>query len=325
MSRISRYQESIAKFIKTKSPYSEIIKPVNNNESMLAINEHEASIMLLTIFNGQKKKKKFKSHESFNIASGIDLMLTTCMLKDNLPYYKATFGENQVKNLISQAPAYISECLSKNLETLENIIEKDKVHKIQTKLYSYFNKKMIGITKIDDIKGTKKPHRTDIIKYRFNNKNIINLKYRKLKIIDKDILLDYVERTYGASCQCAFVLGWMLGLGEEKYISSLEKMGSCLGLLIKLSHDFKNLERDISSSEFCSYNLIVNCGIHESFEIFNESKLELLKGCFTLDVYTTIIKEIIDHIEKNYHTYLKNTDLELNSRYTSFSNSDEQP
>ena len=296
MSRISRYQESISKFIKTKSPYSEIIKSNNNNESILCINEHEASIMLLTIFNGQKKKKKFKSHESFNMASGVDLLLTVCMLNDNLPYYKSVFGENQVKNLISQAPAYISECLSKNLETLENIVEKEKVHKIQTKIYSYFNKKMINITKIEEMKGTQKPHKTDIIKYKFNNKNIINLKYRKLKIIDKDILLDYVERTYGATCQCAFVLGWMLSLGEEKQIPNLEKMGSCLGLLIKLSHDFKNLERDITSSEFYSYNIIVNCGIHQSFEIFNDSKLELLKGCFTLDVYNTIIKEIIDHI-----------------------------
>lgn len=322
MSRISRYQESILKFIKTKSPYSELIKPTNNNESILAINEREVSIMLLTIFNGQKKKKKFKSHESFNIAAGIDLMMTICMLNDNLIYYKSIFGENPIKNLLSQAPIYVSECLSKNMETLENIYEKDKVHKLQTKLYSYLNKKMIGITKIEDIKGTSKPHRTDIIKYKFNNKNIINLKYRKLKIIDKNVLLDYVERTYGATCQCAFVLGWMLGLGDDKQIHILEKMGSTFGLLIKLSHDFKNLERDITSAEFCSHNIIVNRGIHESFEIFNESKLKLLEGCFTLDIYNTIIKEIIDHIEKNYHTYLKNTDLELNSRYTSFSASE---
>ena len=319
MSRISRYQESISRFIKTKSPYSEIIKPSNNNELILSINEHESSILLLTIFNGQKKKKKFKSHESYNVASGIDLMMTMCMINDNLPYYKTTYGENQIKNLISQSPVYISECLSKNLETLENIIEKDKVFKMQTKLYSYFNKKLIGLTKVEDIKGTEKPHRTDIIKYKFDNKNIINLKYRKLKIVDKFVLLDYIDRTYGATCQCAFVLGWLLGLGEDKHVVSLEKMGSALGILIKLSHDFKNLERDITHSETCSYNIIVNCGIHECFTMFDENKLKLLEGCFTLDVYSTTIKEIVDHIEKNFDTYLKNTELELNSKYTSFS------
>lgn len=319
MSRISRYQESISRFIKTKSPYSDIIKSNNNNELILSINQHESSILLLTIFNGQKKKKKFKSHESYNMASGIDLMMTTCMLNDNLVYYKSTFGENQVKNFISQAPVYISECLSKNLETLENVVEKEKVFKMQTKLYSYFNKKMIGITKVEEIKATEKPHKSDIIKYKFNNKNIINLKYRKLKIIDKDTLLDYVERTFGATCQCSFVFGWLLGVGEEKYLPNLEKMGSALGLLIKLSNDFKNLERDISSAETHSYNMIVNCGIHECFGLFNENKLKLLEGCFTLDVYSTTIKEIIDHIEKNFDTYLKNTELELNSRYSSFS------
>lgn len=319
MSRISRYQESISKFIKTKSPYSEIIKNNGSNELILAINEHEASILLLTIFNGQKKKKKFKSHESYNAAAGIDLMMTMCMINDNLIYYNTVFEEYQIKNLISQAPIYISECLSKNLETLENIIDKDKVFKIQSKFYSYFNKKMIGITKVEDIKGTEKAHKTDIIRYKFNNKNIINLKYKKLKIIEKDVLLSYVNRTYGATCQCSFVFGWLLGMGEEKQIPNLEKMGSHLGLLIKLSHDFKNLERDITHSEGSSYNLIVNCGIHECFGLFDESKIKLLEGCFMLDVYSTTIKEIVDHIEKNFDTYLKNTDLELNSRYTSFS------
>lgn len=319
MSRISRYQESISRFIKTKSPYSEIIKPHNNNERILSINEHESSILLLTIFNGQKKKKKFKSHESYNMAAGIDLMMTLCMINDNINYYTSTFGESQIKNFISQSPMYTSECLAKNLETLDNVIDKDKVFKLQTKIYSYFNKKMIGITKIEEIKGSEKAHKTDIIKYKFNNKNIINLKYRKLKIIDQDTLIDYVNRTFGATCQCAFVLGWLLGLGDEKSINHLERMGMCFGMLIKLSHDFKNLERDISSAETCTYNMIVNCGIHECFAIFNENKLSLLEGCFTLDVYSTTIKEIVDHIERNFDTYLKNTELELNSKYSSFS------
>ena len=319
MSRISRYQESISKFIKSKSPYSEIIKPNNNNETLLSINDHGASIMLLTIFNSQKKKRKFKSHESYNIASGIDLMMSTVMINDSLNYYKTTFGEAPIKNFTNQSPLYVYECLTKNLETLENIIEKDKVHKLQGKIYSYFNKKMLEISMFENIKGTDHVHKTDIIKYKFNNKNIINLKYKKLKIIDKDILVDYVDRTYGAVCKCAFVLGWLLGAGEEKQINNLERLGTHFGLMIKLANDFKNLERDITHADTCSCNIIVNCGIHESFALFDESKLKLIEGCFTLDIYNTTIKEVTDHIEKCFDNCLKNADLELNSRYTSFS------
>lgn len=319
MSRISRYQESLSRFIKTKSPYSEIIKPNNKIESLLDISEHEATIMLLTIFNGQKKKKKFKSHEPYSIASGIHLLMSIVMINDSLNYYKTLYGDAIIKNFISQAPAYVYECLSKNLETLENAMDKEKIPKLQSKIYSFFNKKMVNITKYEELKAHDKVHKTDIIKYKFNNKNIIELKYRKLKAIDKDVLVEYVERTYGATCQCALVLGWLLSVGEEKQINNFERLGTHLGLLIKLSNDFKNLERDIMNADTCSYNLIVNCGIHECFALFDESKVKILEGCFTLNIYSTTVKEIIDHIEKTFDTYLKNTELELASKYTSFS------
>lgn len=319
MSRISRYQESISRFIKIKSPYSEIIKFSNNNESLLNINDHEASIMLLTIFNGLKKKKKFKSHESYNMASGIDLLISTTMINDNFNYYKNLYGENQVRNFVNQSTPYIYECLSKNLETLENIVEKDKIHKLEGRIYSYLNKKLLNVARNEEFKSDEKVHKTDIIRYNFENKNIIEQKYRKLKVIDKDSLIDYIDRTYGSICQCAFVLGWFLGNGEEKIIQNLEKLGIYLARMIKLTNDFKNLERDINSSETYSYNYVVNLGIHETFALFDESKLKLLEGCFMLDIYNTTIKEVIDHIEKNFDNCLKNADLELNSRYTSFS------
>ena len=321
MSRISRYQESISRFIKTKSSCSDIIKSNSNIENIVNLNDHESSIILLTILNGQYKKKNLKSHHGYYMASGIDLMLTLVILNDNINYYELKFGKNNIKNLLSQVPIYVFECLSQNIETLENIIEKDKVLKIQRKITSYIHKKLLDITKYEELKSNKKVHKTDIIKYKFNDKNIINNKYRKLNLIDKDILIDYVERTYGSVCQCAFVAGWLLGLGDEKMINNFERLGTHLGLLIKLSKDFQNLERDINNTidNDISYNLIVNYGIHECFSLFNESKLKLLEGCLTLDVYNITIKEVIDYIEKIFDTQLKNTDLELNSRYSSFS------
>jgi hypothetical protein len=86
-----------------------------------------------------------------------------------------------------------------------------------------------------------------------------------------------------------------------------------------LSNDFRNLERDIESAEGSTVNLIANYGIHECFQLFDESKIKLLEGCLTLDVYNITIKEVIDHIEKKFDDKLKNTDLELASKYSSFS------
>jgi hypothetical protein len=317
-SRISRYQESISRFIKTKSSYCEILKLNNSLENLISVNDHEASIILLTILNGQLKKKNLKSH-GYHMAAGVDLMMSVVMINDNVAHFDSKFNKGVVKNFINQAPVYIYECSSQNIETLENMVDKEKTLKTQKKIHSFLHKKMLDITKHENIVGVEKPHRTDIIKYKFQDKTIINTKYRVLKIIDKQTLLNYVERTYGTVCQCAFVLGWLLGLGEEKAIPNLEKLGNNLGIIIKLSNDFKNLERDMATSNEVSYNMIVNCGIHECFSIFDDNKTSLIEGCLLMDVYSITIKEVIDNIEKKFDTHLKNTDLELNSRYSSFS------
>jgi hypothetical protein len=318
MSRISRYQESVSKFVKSKSAYSEIIKYNNKNEKLLNINSHEVSIILLTVFIGLKKKKNFKSHESYHMAAGIDLLLCTIMINDNIHYYNDTFDENKIKNFINQATPYIYECLSKNLETLDNIVEKDKVHKIEGKIFSYFNKKLLYILQNEEIETNQYAHKTDIIKYKFKNEKIIEQKYKNLKITDKETLIDYIDRTYGTVCQCSFVLGWMLGIGEEKTIPNLEKLGIYLGRMIKLTNDFKNLEIDIMHSKNFSYNYIVNFGIHEAFSLFDENKVKFLEGTMLINIYNTTIKEIVDNIEKTFDNCLANSELELKSRYTSF-------
>jgi len=157
--------------------------------------------------------------------------------------------------------------------------------------------------------------------YKFTNKLTIEAKYKKVKKIDKDELLDYTDRKFGSVCQLAFVMGWIFGLGDEKSITSFEKLGTSLGIIIKLANDFKNLERDITSATTSTFNLIINLGIHECFSIFDKNKLKLLEGCLTLDVYSITIKEIIDHIEKTFDTHLKKTNLDLKSQYSASNSS----
>lgn len=319
MSRISRYQESISRFIKTKSCYSDIIKNDSDVESIIDLNYHEISIILLTIMNGQYKKRKMRSHHGYYMAAGIDLMLTVVLINDNMPYFKKQYNDVSISSILDQSSVYITECLSQNIETLENSLEKEKILKIQRKIHSFLHKKLLDISKKEKLEGTVRMHRTDIIKHRFVDKNIINDKYRKLKVINKDKLIEYVERKYGSVCQCAFVIGWLLGLGDEKMINNLERIGTHLGILLKISNDFVNLERDITSAKDITYNLLANYGIHECFKLFDESKIKLLEGCFSMDIYNITIKEIIDNIEKRFDEKLKNTDLELASKYSSFS------
>lgn len=324
MSRISRYQESIVRFVKTKSSYSDTIKSNIEMENLINTNNHEPSIILLTVLSGLYKKKNMKSHHGYYVASGIDLLMLYVIINDNFTYYENKLEKENLKNILNQTPIHIFECLSQNIETVENSFEKDKITKIYRKINTFVHKKVLEITKYKEFVGIDHVHRTDIIKYKFTDKNIINSKYRKLKIIDKDILIDHIEMTYGSVCQCAFVIGWLLGLGDEKMINNLERLGTHLGFLIKLSRDFKNIERDINySNNDVSMNLIINYGIHECFALFMESKIKLLEGCLTLDIYNITIKEVIDYIEKGFDCQLKNTNLEMESKYSSFSTNDQ--
>lgn len=316
MSRISRYQESISKFIKTKSTYSDLIKSNNKIEEIIKLNNHEASIILLTVLNGQYKKKNLKAHHGYYMASGIDLLMTNVIVNDDYNYYEIKYGKTMIKNIIVQFPIYATNCLIQNIDTLEIVAEKEK--KLHSKLLTYLNTKMLTITKHEEFQSDIKATKTDIIKYKFNDKNTIN-KYKKINIIPKEKLLEYVNNTYGSVCQCSFIFGWLLGLGDEKVINKFEDIGNELGLMIKLSKDFKNLEKDILSANNTSTNLIVNLGICECFDLFNQTKILFLEGCMRLDVYNITIKEVIDNIEKTFDEYLENTDLDIASKFSSFS------
>jgi len=319
MSRVLRYQESIIRFIK-KNDYTDIIRGDKDLQSLIDEMQHEPGILFLTVMNSQCKKKKAKTPNGYYLASGINMLLLCAIIYDNLNYYEQTYSQTLIRNFISQVSIYFLQSYAENIETLENNIEDKKLDKIQKKMNTIIYKRISEIVSFENLDGQEKVHKTDIIKYKFKDDKMID-KYRKLKIVDKEKLLGYVERKYGNICQCAFLMGWLYGLSDDKMIGVLENMGVHLGMLIKLANDFSNIERDIKyvSAKNNSYNLIVNFGIHECFKLFDESKCKLLEGCITLDIYNFTIKEIIDNVEKKFDNYLKNTDLELASRYSSFS------
>ena len=317
MSKIYRYQESILKFILTKSPVVDFIKSDKNIENMMSVTNFEASIVLLTILNYQNKKKNIKSHHGYYMSSGINLMMIVVMLNDNMKYYANKFGEESIRKISNQFYSFVYECLLQNMESMNK--DQTNVLKIQKNICQYLNKQILSVSNCDIEKSNQYVHKTDIITYKFENKNIIDTKYKKLKSVEKNILLEYVERTFGAVCRCSFVIGWLLGMGDEKKIGTLEKMGNNLGVLIKLTNDFDTLEQNIETSETSSLNLLVNLGIHECFDIFDTNKLELIEQCMTLDIYNTTLKEIINYLERKFDEKLKNADLDINSRYTSFS------
>ena len=113
--RLSKYQDSVTRFIHTRSTYAELFKLNPKYDELLKINDHEASIFMLTVFHSayQKyKEKKSKPHVSYHMASGIDILLSYVMICDNIDYYIKTFGVELINDFITRVPIYVSECLS---------------------------------------------------------------------------------------------------------------------------------------------------------------------------------------------------------------------
>lgn len=324
MSKIQKHKDNIYNFITSKSSFSnifdkELIKEFVESDYCLF------AIILISIFNIEIKKNKIKSYHTLHIASSIILMIISVCLNENKIYYENKFGIENIENIQNQITIFIFEEIQQNGKTMENALGEEKSLKIQKKISDILHDKLLLITKKNKSKNninTLKIKRSDIIKYKFEDKNIIEEKYKKLKRISKEEILVYMNEKFGSLGQCAFLFGWLLGFGsdDEKNLETISNLGNSFGILVKLIMDFNLIESNIKSlkENDISYNFVVNYGIHECFRLYDEHKVKFLEGCILNDIYNTQIKEIIEKIEKVFDKCLKNTELELTSQYSSF-------
>jgi len=320
MSKISKYRENIYDFIINKSCIGnmvdkKIIRDFLDSDLVLF------PIALLSIFCSQVKKNKIKSFHTLHIACAIILMTLNININEKKKVYVDKYGENVINNFLSQSVIFIFECVSQNMTTLENSSGIEKSLKIQKQLFSILHEKLLLISS-NNIKNTElKIIRSDIIKYKFSDFiDVIDNNYKKLKRLDKNDLLKYIDDKYGSVGQCVFLFGWILGMGNdsEKTLETISRTGKSFGILIKLVFDFYNLENDIKNSKNFSYNYLINYGIHSCFEYFNHNKIIFFEGCMINHLYNSCIKEIIESVDKTYEKCLDNVNLELNSKYSSF-------
>jgi len=115
------------------------------------------------------------------------------------------------------------------------------------------------------------------------------------------------------------MIGWILGGGDDKTLNKIEKIGSQLANLLKISTDFMNIESDLAklSKIKISTNIIVNYGMQEAFELFVQSKQKFIESALTLDIYTTTLQDIIKIIEEKIDAVIDQTSPDIRSNYSS--------
>ena len=321
MSKILKHRENISNFILSKSCFSSIIEKEFLKEFM----DSDYSLFpvaMLSVFSTQVKKNKIKSYHTLHAASALVLMIILINIDENKNYYKEKYGESNIKKIKNQATIFIFEAVAQNIKTMENTLGNELSSKLQKKISSILHDKLLLLTENNIKNNNLKMKKSDIIKFKFDDKDIIQKKYKNLKRIEQKDLIEYIENKYCSIGQCAFLFGWLFGMGceNQKSLDSISKIGSSFGYLIKLICDFWNLENNIkiTNNGEPSYNYVVNYGIHESFRIYDENKVKFIEGCITNELFSSSIKELVEKIDKTYDKCLRNTELELQSQYSSF-------
>lgn len=285
LNKIERYKLSIEKFINTKSTTKQ--NPDINN--LLKSNDYLITIFLLIFSSHVNHKKKIQQH-GYYIGTCFELYLL--LLNEKI--------ENVTKQRII---SLINLSFIQNLEQSATIIPKEKLSKhyatslklLNTNILSLYENKFTN----DDYE---KYTSSDIMYYKKQNREIIITKLKNKNKIKKDILLKYIENTYGNitqfACNCVY-------LSNNKHI---QKLGYYFGILIKYNHDLENFENDLLNDNIFCDNLIINLGICNSFEYFYEIKRHFFELNIKLDIFNNNIKELVEFIESKFDTLLNDTE-----------------
>ena len=324
MSRISRYQDGILKFLKTKSfitdttPATKIILT-----DLLELTDHIPAILCLTILNNQCKKNDLKIH-GYYLASGIDVLMLLAKVSSSRDHFDNKYGQIAIDNMIMEASSCFYKCITQNIDTLR-LTKNGNINSKLTQLCIEYTTKWLPLITQKQIYTSKdKMKKTDLFCLDIDDKTYEQ--YKKKNKLNKEVIMEDIKKRYGSVCKLAICLAWIIGQGDdtgtnklkelndEKNIIKLEKLGEHIGTFLKLYDDFKYVERDIKMGRF-SLNYVINHGIKEAYMELIESKANFIEGAMLLDVDTKTSKEIIDQVVRNIDLIVKDASVDMETQY----------
>ncbi len=263
MSKITKYQENMNKFIQTKS-FINKTSPTTREilTSLLRTSDHIPAILCLSVLNSQCKQYNIRIH-GYYIAGCVDTLMALAQICCNKSYFDETYGATALSNLISEVINWTYWSVFQNIETL--MMNKNDRYNAKTSqlCIEYCVKYISKIANISDHTSNKRMKKTDI----YSCKSLPNefwKKYKTKKLLEKTVIMQDIENRYGAVCCLAVCLGWIIGQGDETVLNDIENIGNQCGILLKMADDFKYMERDISYGN-TSVNHVINYGIKDTY------------------------------------------------------------
>jgi len=323
MSRISRYQESIEKYFKSKSSINNFDDVTKNFVLNACENtDYFLAIILLTTFKSQSKKTNASAH-CYHIAAAMEniyLFMKESENYDNLPstYSTKHTDYSTIKLVILNN---IHHNIALNLENICLEYTKDKTLKLNTLINKIISSKLLSamLNSNDFVKyvPTLDYKKYDMLDYKFKNKKH-KQKLSSMKFYSCDMTMQMVKDSTCTLCQLIIHISWLLGGGENSASidTQINAVGYHLGIIMKIAYDFHNIDNDLEIAKKSSRNVVINLGIQESFELFDMHKQKYIEKSMILEIHTNTIKEIIDILAARIDNFIDNTETiknQLNS------------
>lgn len=317
MSRISRYRNSVERFIENRSCLSELDGTVWDKtiKDQIKDSDYTLPILMLTLFNSLQKKNNI-SFQGYHAASGIEFLHTTVKIINKSHNDKGCYQLAGV--LISLS----NRAIFNNVDVVKRYLSNDKVTKMCSNLATVVDNKVgfRGLMCNIDIEQNKDGMKTDIDRYLHKHStNDIAKCYGKIKRINKKCLDKLLSTRICSVAELAVSVAWLLGGGSDDQLGKIRKMGKSFGLMYQIAQDFDNLEVDIKNigEDGITMNYVANCGFQYSYEIFLENRQKFIEDAMMVDMFTTTLKEMVDNIETKVDMIIDATSPDIKSMYSS--------
>ena len=321
MSRLSRYKESLSKFIKDRSCMAKDIPNANMYQvlySHIKNSDLILSVMLLTTMNSQNHINGISS-QGYNAATSIELIISMLQMKD--------YKDIDI-NILMYSNLCINKAICQNLESIKNGLKNESLrHKLPsmfTNVMKIFNNCLSydRILSKNQFEFTNKKPNKDTFSWYLENKldkskyDKFSKKFCNMKQIKKSSFNKYIKKKIGAICEMSFCLGWLMGFGDETSIKKIKKIAYNFAIMYNIYRDYLTLEHDVIRSDEYTTNYVLNYGLQASYEDYLDHKQQFIEGVMTMDMYTSTTKEILSYIEHHVDAVVDQSSPELKSNFS---------
>jgi len=320
MSRISRYQGSVKRFINERSCLIDIkgsdIEDIIKND--LLDENYILPILMLTIMNAQNKKNH-NSFQGYYAASSVEFLRIFFELNIKRKLYIEKYGLDKYFRLVNLMLLWSMKSWNQNIEAIKRHLSENKMNKLYSQYINLLNDK-VGINGIlsDCLVESNNKIKSDLHRCYFNHKDKqLKDKFLNTQQIKTTVMDTILENKMGSLCELIVSVGWFLGCGEDSKYNRLLKAGKNFGIMYQISNDFDKIDQDLEGCvDKVTLNYVINCGIQDSYEKFMTSKQVFIEEALNLDIFSNTVKEMVDIIEEKINNVIDNTSPDIKSTYS---------